>query len=592
MYLVLLETAGNQNYIFSTNKLKENIGASELTYRAGTKWVLEAIGNISNNPSLTVWRDRQRLRQTLLNPEKNPPIEGSKASTIEVIVAASGKSLVLTQSEEDAKSLIQAVTHKALKEAPGLEISGVYIPFDWESDALGAKNQELHQKYETVRSSRPSADLRFLRLPVAADCQNSGLPASILRRNPDGSSQLLSEMSVAKQAVSTAGKERVETLLDKDYPDCCFAGDTNDLEAAKEVDWLAIVHADGNGLGEIFLDFHGYIGATTAAENRQYINKLRQFSIGLDICTEQAFINALAQLPQLPTSASIKQLIPLTPLILGGDDLTVVCDGRSALPFIAKFLTAFEQETAASQDDVGTIVADIAEIALGVRRLSACAGIAIVKPHFPFSVAYGLSEALIRSAKDNAKAVVKNKHNCKPYPCSALDFHIVYDASDVSFDCIRDKLKTSVSKALSSQNSETTDAEPAIALLYKRPYVVTPLENLAEAAGQDWAQFHDWQDLQNRVAVLTKTDEEGRRLLPNSQVHDLRVALYQGQAVADARYLLIRDRYQKEGIVTLAGDKSSLFQTEPDTGLMMTALMDALDASEFMGQTTIPIASE
>lgn len=90
MYLVLLETAGNQNYIFSTNKLKENIGASELTYRAGTMWVLEAISEITDTPSMAVWRDSQRLRQALLNPEQNPPIEVSESNRIEIVVAASG----------------------------------------------------------------------------------------------------------------------------------------------------------------------------------------------------------------------------------------------------------------------------------------------------------------------------------------------------------------------------------------------------------------------------------------------------------------------------------------------------------------------
>lgn len=570
MYLVLLETASNQKYIFSTNKLKENVGASELTYRAGTQWVLNAVGDICNNPSLSVWQDSQRLRKMLLDPSQNPPIEDSATSRIEIIVAASGKALLLVREEADAKSLIQAVTLKALTDAPGLEVSGVYLSFDWERDPLGEKNRELHRRYEATRSSQSSSDLRFLRVPVAAECQNSGLPASMLKRNPEGQAQPLSQVSIAKQDVSAAGKKRVGKLLDKIFPNSCFAGDTRDLESIENLDWLAIVHADGNGLGEIFLGFHDHIQATAATDNRRYINQLRQFSIGLDICTEKAFMTALSSLiaSDFPSRSSTdktsnKQIIPLTPLVLGGDDLTVICEGRSALPFAAAFLAAFEQATATSHEDVGTIVADVAQQALGIRRLSACAGVAVVKPHFPFSVAYDMAEALMDSAK-KVKTEVTHTESSRPYPCSALDFHIVYDASDVSLERIRSK-----------QNV-------ANAQLYKRPYVVTPIEDLTESTGYDWATFHDWRDLTRRVSVLASRDEEGRRQLPNSQVHDLRVALYQGKAVADARYKLIRERYKAQGIVTLAGSDQSLFQTEPGTDIAATALIDALDAAAFM----------
>lgn len=577
MYLVLIETSGNQNYIFSTNKLKENIGASELTYRSGTKWVLDAVGEITGSNSLQIWKDSDRLRKLLLDPTTNPPIE-NLATKIEVIIAASGKTLLLVKSDVDAKKIIQAVTYKALREAPGLEIAGVFCKFNWNSETLGEINKKVHKEYERVRSLKPSVDLRFLRLPVVDECATSGLPASKALRNPDKELVPTSLVSEIKQKAHDEGINRVKALLHSDsrYQNHYLAEDADDLEEvkkydrnAKEIDWLSVVHADGNGLGEIFLKFHEHLKFTTPNRNRDYVNALRKFSLALDICTEKAFLQALSALQPYPKQKKGQTLIPLIPLILGGDDLTVICDGRYAIPFTHKFLIEFEKETTISQIGVGNIIAEVAEKALGVGRLSACAGIAVIKPHFPFSVAYELAEGLMRSAKEVKKVVQHPEQTTEktPYPCSALDFHILYDSSDVELEQIRKKIE------LDKQT-----------LLYRRPFVVTPVEALQGEKNQKWAEFYHWKHLLGRVKLLNDQDENGKYKLPNSQTHDLRSGLsLLGKDGADARYKLIRDRYKDVGIEILAGGKDSLFQPDPINGKQTTALIDAIDAAAFLG---------
>lgn len=577
MYLVLIETSGNQNYIFSTNKLKENIGASELTYRSGTKWVLDAVGEITGSNSLQIWKDSDRLRKLLLDPTTNPPIE-NLATKIEVIIAASGKTLLLVKSDVDAKKIIQAVTYKALREAPGLEIAGVFCKFNWNSETLGEINKKVHKEYERVRSLKPSVDLRFLRLPVVDECATSGLPASKALRNPDKELVPTSLVSEIKQKAHDEGINRVKALLHSDsrYQNHYLAEDADDLEEvkkydrnAKEIDWLSVVHADGNGLGEIFLKFHEHLKFTTPNRNRDYVNALRKFSLALDICTEKAFLQALSALQPYPKQKKGQTLIPLIPLILGGDDLTVICDGRYAIPFTHKFLIEFEKETTISQIGVGNIIAEVAEKALGVGRLSACAGIAVIKPHFPFSVAYELAEGLMRSAKEVKKVVQHPEQTTEktPYPCSALDFHILYDSSDVELEQIRKKIE------LDKQT-----------LLYRRPFVVTPVEALQGEKNQKWAEFYHWKHLLGRVKLLNDQDENGKYKLPNSQTHDLRSGLsLLGKDGSDARYKLIRDRYKDVGIEILAGGKDSLFQPDPINGKQTTALIDAIDAAAFLG---------
>ncbi|GAB4213089.1 MAG: hypothetical protein OHK0012_08550 [Synechococcales cyanobacterium] len=583
MYLVLIETSGNQNYIFATNKLRENVGASEITYRAGTQWVLEAVAEVTDKTRLKVWQNGAKLRQDLLNPDLNPPINEG-ATSIEIILAASGKALLLVENKEDAQAIIRILTQRSLKEAPGLELTGVYQEFDWHQELLGPVNKTVHQQFEAVRAAKPSGLTRFSRIPIEDECRTSGLPAQMLSRQP-GSREMvpISQLSHVKQVWQEAGKERVNQLVQKhiDFKDYELAGDNNDLEKAfdQEKGWLAIVHADGNGLGEIFLKFHEHIGAvekdqtrTPAQKNRDYVDQLRKFSLALDVCTEKAFLTALKSF--LPLKQGY--VIPLVPLILGGDDLTVVCDGRYGIRFTRKFLQEFEKETQNTHEGVGDIVAEVAEKAFGVRRLSACAGVAIVKPHFPFSVGYELAEALIKVAKTVKNCVQKEG---KPYPCSALDFHIVLDSSDVTLGSIRRKLDF-----VEKVGEKDWDIK-----LYNRPYVTSLLTDLSDAEGKDWAEFHHWDHLQSRINILLKRDK-GQRILPNSQIHDLRTGLFQGKQAADARYRLIRERYPE--LKKLVRDPNSLFIEAPaadrkDKPLWLTALLDSIDSAELIGSSEV-----
>jgi hypothetical protein len=565
MYLVLIETSGNQAFIFSTNKLRENVGASEATYRACSQWVLEAVQPITQQ---TLWNENaERLRANLLNPSLNPPIEATADHLVEVLVAASGKAMLLVRQFDHAQQIIQRVTLKALQVAPGLDVCGAIEAFDWNGDrTLPAVSRRLHQQFEVVRSLRPSPDLRFLRLPIVAECQTSGLPAATVEQDPDG-------RPVLRSAASQRKREWATKALDRRLPQLLantafqFASSSDKiLDEEAETNWLAVIHADGNGLGQIFINLEQHIGGDRA-NPRHYIQQFREFSLDLDACTRRAFLAALEVFP-----AQLRQPLPLLPLVLGGDDLTVVCDARYAFGFTQRFLTTFEQETQRSP-----VIAAIAARAFSLApgKLSACAGIAIVKAHFPFSTAYQLAEELTQSAKI-VKERVKTAE--QPIPCSAIDYHVLYDTRGTNLDTIRAK------HTFSGEKTQ----------LYNRPYLVSDLDPILQQIGdasaplRHWLKSHHCTELAQRIQALLHRDEDGRRSLPNSQMHTLRESLFMGKAGADGQYALIRKRYEPQGITQIAAadHPETLFWLDAFTDHHVTGLLDAMDLADFW-----PIAS-
>jgi hypothetical protein len=143
MQLLHLETSGNQRFIFATNKLRENVGASELIWRIG------------------------RFAE-----------EAAARPGCRVIIATSGKATIIAPDRETAEAIVREVTRRAVVEAPGVEVHGAITPFD-PAERLDDAIARVRGEHESLRGSIPGPETRFLRLPCVAECSTSGLPASM-----------------------------------------------------------------------------------------------------------------------------------------------------------------------------------------------------------------------------------------------------------------------------------------------------------------------------------------------------------------------------------------------------------------------------
>jgi hypothetical protein len=545
MNLVLIETSGNQAYIFATNKLRENVGASELTYRVGTQFVHDALSE-SGGPD--VKRGSQaEVRLALRDGRSNPSIE-SGLFTAEVILAASGKALLLVANEERGRAIVRGVSRRVVELAPGIEAPGVIGgDFDAGGKSIHDAIREAHRLLENARSAIPGPAQRHLRLPVVADCLTSGLPAAGYATHglPKEDHGPRSAVALAKQDAREHWHERVESICKQNGVSRPLPDATTELEKLG-CDWVAVVHADGNGLGQVFLDFNKSLSPSfqddPKTHSRNYIDELRRFSLALEECTEQAFCDALTVLQPVGR----RDILPIVPLVLGGDDLTVVCDGRQAMPFIREFIRAFEMQTR-SDPTIRSVMTRVKS----QDCVTSCAGVAIVKPHFPFFSAYSLAEELLMSAKALAKQGAT--------PISAVDFHVLYDASAPDLDRIR--------KSLTVDEGKTR--------LFARPYAVSLNQGPPNRCVDD---------LLRRLKSIQVTEDDGRRLLPNSMLHELREGLFLGRHEADARLQLAMGRHDPGTfgnlINTPSGMRPSLFW-DGDGGVSYTALLDTMDLAEF-----------
>ncbi len=189
--------------------------------------------------------------------------------------------------------------------------------------------------------------------------------------------------------------------------------------------YLGLLHADGNGLGALLLA----LGKHAKANPKDFVPLFWDFSAAVSEATKGAAQRATEEVLLLAQGDTWEEggarpevgLIPARPIVLGGDDLTLLIRADLALPFARAFLTAFEKE---SRDRLRPLKARYPQVPDLPEALTAGAGIAFVKSSHPFHLAYELAEALARHAKDRAKAGLKSGERVPP----SIAFHRVTTA--------------------------------------------------------------------------------------------------------------------------------------------------------------------
>lgn len=401
-YLFTFAAKGLQPYIMNGGKLRDMVGATSL------------IDKLSDEKLLQSWLTKK--------------FEVA-ADDFEILQAAAGGARIRFANESAAKRVARLWPLWCRAWAPELDV--VQHLEQWSvGDNFGnvsktaAKALEQNRNFPAARM--PEAG------PFVQRAPRTGGPAVQVDRSTDD--EWIDTATVRKRAERDAlgGKNELPpvarafgfTRADQ------LPNDFTDI-SGPDRHYLAVIHADGNRLGQMFLDVGRAMEkcGPRDLDDETAVNLFRYLSQQLVADgTRAATRKAMTALPEKVRPDGEPWLF--APIVLAGDDVTVVCRADLGLPFTEAFLKAFREEMEERLESLrneswwGNVPDQVKRNV--PRSLSAGAGVVFCTDHYPFSLAYELCESLASEAKGEAKK--RNKEHDKkqpadrPAPPSALSF--------------------------------------------------------------------------------------------------------------------------------------------------------------------------
>ena len=206
--------------------------------------------------------------------------------------------------------------------------------------------------------------------------------------------------------------------------------DTEELSERTGRVSLAYVHVDASGLGAVY----GALRDSKASKS-----EVKIFSDGLDRLTQESVRFAVGKCVTLFQGSSGEKPLPIRPILVGGDDVTIILPATLGYAFSVAFMSVFKSQSQGLMADTKqrTCIKSLPDC------INAGCGIAFAGPHYPARNALELADSLCSFSKISVGRTT-----------SALAFHRIKGAANASDyqSILKDELTVSEGGARFSTN--------------------------------------------------------------------------------------------------------------------------------------------
>lgn len=397
--LAMYDVRGIQRYIFSTNRVRDIIGASNL---------VENILQDGLAAASSFMKEMQADGQYLVNWLEDDPDAFLNDGTVQmqVLFIGGGNAYVTFRSGSICGEVNRFLGKYILSNTYSLNlaVSVVANTGDYKKD-YSALHEKMREIKALMPETKPTGAFPFMEVDSV-----TGYP--LAQYDKVAQEYVSTEVYLKRNHLRSEAESRVldEMVSGK--------GDNS---------VLAVVHIDGNGMGNRIREIME--GKTSYPEA---VRAMREISSQLKTEFEDCYQKMCEAVDEMSDTIKPNSGGKLyRKIIVAGDDITFVCNAKVAIYAVETFLKSVN-------DKVMYLEEGLSE-AENKRKygLSACAGIAFFHSHFPFRVAYEVAERCCSNAKQVAK-LPENK-NKDGMIGSYVDYQLCYHIAATDLSVYREK---------------------------------------------------------------------------------------------------------------------------------------------------------